>query len=508
MAASPSMQVLMQDATDKRGAIGYNTTAVGTLTWFGFDLTMALSGVSIKNAEALLPKLATTTSITLAPDMSDMTLLGATDTAAATAQALAKKLSPTMRARVKMVVLEPEGSQYLSLIQLNEDTGFLSGGYITDASAVLTAWRAAFTNLESISCYATSPASMIDTRLAGVVLECYNIWNVQHGGGATFCNKCAQSPNCLVDFNTTKKCGGTLQFPGAGCGPNGYKCPALGCNGTACVSHVQCGVSVGYGGGIYDPLKPFTTKERGTFLGTVLSGFYGPGKDSELLATTNRWVVFPFTDASCPTMFGALTTADDFGVFLSAFKQALVDGGTFKMSTLDKLLYGTWGTPKWMTAPVCQGDADCTDPANAKCGSSGTCVPCSGPSNCKHLSNLPVCDSGTCKAAAAPAGCQGDADCTDPANAKCGSSGKCVPCTAPSNCTHLSNLPVCDSGTCRAAGGHDTSAVLSPLAIASICVGGAGLLATIALIIWASVRAHKTPAKPATPPAATKLVKK
>jgi len=210
-----------------------------------------------------------------------------------------------------------------------------------------------------------------------------------------------------------------------------------------------CDASVGYGGGIYDPSipsgNPWTPNERGAYVGTMLGTTF-----TSSAMPADRWMFFPFTNGSCPTLYGVITTAAQFDDFIAGFKTALMKNGQTQHA-VDGLLYGAWGVPNWLlrgAAPQCTKDTECTSDSAAKCSPGGACVPCTDSSSCSvgHSTHTKCSTDGACVAPAAE--CMTDAGCPTDSAAKCSADGKCVPCTASSSCASHTGKPVCTGGTC------------------------------------------------------------
>ena len=91
----------------------------------------------------------------------------------------------------------------------------------------------------------------------------------------------------------------------------------------------------------------------------------------------------------------------------------------------------------------CLKHTDCTDPNNAICGTSQTCVGCSNPlaptgSCATKNATLPVCKVGPCVE------CAGDVDCKTATTPACNTANKCVECVQSSHCKNAA-APVCDT---------------------------------------------------------------
>lgn len=97
---------------------------------------------------------------------------------------------------------------------------------------------------------------------------------------------------------------------------------------------------------------------------------------------------------------------------------------------------------------ACDADADCTDPAAARCDSTTkSCAACETGAQCERFSDTPVCliegdRTGACVA------CAADTDCTDPSAARCDlESNTCAPCNDGAQCAGTGEN-VCDDGAC------------------------------------------------------------
>jgi len=254
-----------------------------------------------------------------------------------------------------MVLLEPEGMDETYGGKGDKVVGGLNYLYRNNYDELQAAFKRVFTNLEDngVSQYATDPTDLVHTSSPNIVLEEYNTWS-----GDDECKPFEASPGCKVDFNTTDS--GGLKFLEAICGPPtfdnpaGYRCPDKGCppsRGRCLTKAHPCGAEAAYGGGVYDPLlptpaAPWTPFQRGRYFGAVLAEYIGSHKRP---VQQTRFVLFPFSDGSCPTLYGAIQTADEFDRFIAGWKEAMAQpSGPFTYKTMSSFIYGAWGEPQWL----------------------------------------------------------------------------------------------------------------------------------------------------------------
>jgi hypothetical protein len=476
-----SLQIYCEDATDRGGVRNYDAAALNRLEWFTFDVGLDAAD-NCRATFAMLngPKLA------LHPDLSAPGLLGPSTNATprqwgTSLQSNLDRICPGLSAVVRQIILEPENSGYPALIGTGPDSDQYLGYFYQQYDALFDSWKTFFPQLEAISTFATAPWDLTahqhknpaggpQTPVAGGVwLEAYNVWSADADCTAckptkttttTTCADCPASPQCKIDFNSTAKaCTPKLDFPGAQCGPDGYTCPPKACGGHGCVTKVHpCGVGESYGGGIYDPTAPtgstpWTAQQRGQFLGEIVSSnlnttvgadnahFPKPGATPAELTASPRWIYFPFSDGSCPSLSGVIQTEAQYAEFLAGFKAALLKtatAGTFTQPQLDEMLYGAWGVPPWLLQK-CAADADCTSDALPRCDAlSRACVGCTESKSCtddKHGTKT-TCNKLTGACVAPPAKCAADADCTSDTLPRCDAlSRACVGCTESKSCT-------------------------------------------------------------------------
>jgi hypothetical protein len=357
------MSVYCEDATDRGGTAVYDRDAIRRLKWFTFDITdNAL--YRVKTTLAMLDGAATR--IIAQPDMTSSDILG---DHTATPQQSGANLLATMKdgitvhgtkydcgdlwQKLERILFEREGSRY----------GILLTAYDNDYANLLSQWQQYFPNLKEFCVFATNPGEMTDPKGVNVWLEAYNLYNMDHtqtGPGVVTCNHChkdikpadcpggcAKNPNCRLDFDSSEKppCVGDLEFQGAVCGPHNTPCKLSACGADGCKTHVTCDKTYNYGGNIYDPATPFTLYERGAFVGRILAEFYGP---TPIPLPANRWIFFPFTTASCPTLRAVIQTPADFARFVAGFQDSLVEGKTFTRLEVMGLTFGAWGVPDWL----------------------------------------------------------------------------------------------------------------------------------------------------------------
>jgi hypothetical protein len=348
----------MEDGSDKSGDIDYDPIEIRKLEWFTFDITP----VALSRCLSTMGMLDSSTKIGVHPEVDSTEVLGAISigekTPAAWAVHMRKyidKQCPGLSDKVKMIILEPEGMDEMYGGIGNKVVGGLNYLYRNSYGDLEAAFRAVFTNLDDngISQYATDPTSLTHTASPNIVLEGYNTWS------GDVCIPFQASSGCKVDFNTTAS--GGLKFPGAICGPPtaehpaGYLCPTKGCppDREACLTKAHpCGPNVAYGGGVYDPLlplltAPWTPYQRGGYFGSILADYLG---NHERPMQQTRFILFPFTDASCPTLYGVIQTPDEFDRFIQGWKDAMAQPkGPFTYKTMASFIYGAWGVPKWLT---------------------------------------------------------------------------------------------------------------------------------------------------------------
>jgi hypothetical protein len=462
------LQVYVEDQSDRGGGAVYDRAVIG-LKKFAFDLG---SQASLERCVDTLKILkGSDVELVLHPDISTLdaaSLLGPIDTISATGPHLAKVLTDggcgDLVDNLTTILVEPENSAYLSIIGP-------TAPYFHDRTVLLATWKRSFPKLKTIAFFGTNLADIKNSD--NVYYEAYNSYSLGDKG-ADACFRCdtdttpqdSKNAGCLLDFNGQPpkppakracKTGVKLSFPGAVCGPNDTLCTAKACGGKPCQTHVHCDASWAYGGNIYDPTapiaKPWTLAERGTYLAKIQTDFLGVGHDAEVKGRSPVFM-FPFTDASCPTLRAVIKNEADFETFLAAFKQQFVTAGTFNQYTLDNvILYGAWGTPDWIATPrACTGDAQCTDDWAAQC-TANTCQTCTTDAACARHNTNTRCSQGACvpDAPPPPKACTPDSDCTDDANPQC-ISGTCRPCTgfptlSPACATHGAKTQ-CTDGSC------------------------------------------------------------
>jgi hypothetical protein len=358
-------QAYMEDASDKGGVVAYDPTEIAKLQWFTFDITPnVLPPREPDRCQKTLAMLAH--HVAVHPDVTGTAVLGTTAIGSTTPAAWAQNMKsyldtkcPGLTAKVEMVLLEPESMDPTYGGKGTHVVNGLNWLYKNDYQSLQAAFKASFPNLmdNGISQYATDPLDLTHTAYPNVVLEAYNLWS----GGE--CVPFGPSRGCKVDFNTTAS--GGLKYPsGALCGPPtpesaGYPCPALGCppGSGACITHPKekpgwkCDAAVAYGGGVYDPLlpttdAPWTPYQRGGFFGTILADYLA----SHVRPVPEmRFIMFPFTDASCPSLYGAIRTADEFDRFVQGCKDSMAQPtGPFTYETMNSFIYGAWGLPRWL----------------------------------------------------------------------------------------------------------------------------------------------------------------
>jgi len=356
------LRAVSLDATDKGGNPNLDQAKLTGLEWFSFNVTQS----ALSSIKPTLELLAPTTKIALHPNISDQSVFGSGDGPSDWAASLAGICSSSgLEAElVRMIVFESESCDPLYLQTLcipGGDTKCVAqqSWFTYKYADLLAAFKASFPNLQAngLSEWGTDP--IVFTHAEGpslypnIWLEAYNIWS------GPKCNKCAQSPGCMVDFNSTVKCGdaGGLDFLGAQCGPGEYACPALACpvGVKGCATKVRCDASRAYGGGTYDPtVGGWSAYERGGWFGSILTSYWN--NKAVLAGATfgpldgqiQRFVYFPFTDASCPTLYGVIRTSTDFDLFVQGFKDQLIAGGVMTAVQLSQLTYGAWGVPAWL----------------------------------------------------------------------------------------------------------------------------------------------------------------
>lgn len=243
---------------------------------------------------------------------------------------------------------------------------------------------------------------------------------------------------------------------------------------------MKCDASLAYGGGIYDPAQKLTPTERGAWIGKILATYIGTGKAVPTGTDYSRWILFPFTDGSCPTLAGVIKTADQFDQFLAGFKTAIAktfvpDGSSVTVE--DWFVYGAWGTPPWFikTPSACTKNSDCADAA-PQCRA-GTCVPCTSDAGCTGHANPHCAADGTCQ----PSGCTRNGDC--PAAAPQCRAGKCVPCTSNAGCAGRGTTSQCHEGRCRSP--WTTGWIVGVAILATVTVG------LFVAAAWGTAAAHR-----------------
>ena len=345
---------LCEDATDKGGAFNYDRRALASLRFLTLDFTPG-PNKDFRACPASLALVSASTQLGIHPDVSGTAVFGPGTTLAewtAYFAGLVRDHCAGLLPRLQVIVLEPENMSppYAAVLT----TQYVTQNYDLVRAAFVTA---GFTGLvaNGVALFATTFEQLASPQYRNVWFEAYNLWN-----RSELCLPFAASPGCKVDFNSNRP-GRGLEFPGAQCGPD-YLCPTLGCpfQQGACGGRGRCDATVAYGGGVYDPgLTPdppgrtWTPYERGAFLGTITAEYLAkPSLVGSTFGPTppaiSRTIYFPFTDASCPSLYGAVQTADDFDLFVQGFKDPLVRAEVFTADLMDSFTFGAWGVPRWL----------------------------------------------------------------------------------------------------------------------------------------------------------------